>query len=440
MWNNVAHRISGPRGDRMVRAGENLKSARAEQNHAHVWRHARRALVSGLALAALGFTSAALVTTWSTATAIGLVCGLIAVAYVALRVEPQKTAALATTVVALGIVIGAVVISGLWWPVGVIASLAIIVAWRTPRLVGRHYGHEFITTGVMQAAIATTVLAVALGWWADILGLAVVLAVAVWFTVRCGWWAAARFRWLRMLRRVPATPVHRYRRRAGEYSVAAQVMEAENLETGVEGEQLTAGILQDLDSRWTVLHSRILPGGNADADHLLVGPAGLVVLDSKVRRSRVRLDGTWDEDSTRVLLSTSGTHDLHSLVTPTAVEMRRVALAMGVPVDAEEENPLRSAVVAYGPSFTEDVLPVSVQFLDLWDEQMVWADVDIVHPDALLTYLTGLPAWPVHARPSRILGWLDGARHDETTAVARHNERHWRDIGTIAEYVFPRRD
>ncbi len=441
MWNHVlAHKSGGPRGDRMARAGENLKSARAEQNHTHVWRHARRALPAGVSLAAVGFAASAVVTTWVTATAIGLGCGVIAVAYVALRVEPHKTAALLATVLAFGVVAEATLTTGLWWAWGVAAGLAIVVAWSAPRRVGRHFGREFVTTGVLQVAIAAAAAAVPRGWLPDSVGTAVVLAAAVWFTVRCGWWSAARFRWLRTLRQVPATPVHRYRRRAGEYSIAAQVMDPDNLDTGVEGEQLTAGILHDLDADWTVLHSRVLPGGNADADHLLAGPPGLVVVDSKVRRSRLRVDGLQGDDSGRLLLPTGSTHDLHSLVTPTAVETRRVALAMGVPVDTAGENPIRSAVVAYGPSFTDDVLAVSVQFLDLWDDQLVWADVDIVHPDALLTYLTNLPAWPVHTRPSRIRGWLDGARRDRAMAVREHNTRHWRDIGTIADYVFPRRD
>ena len=59
--------------------------------------------------------------------------------------------------------------------------------------------------------------------------------------------------------------------------------EIENYRKGEEGEQRTLEIiLQSLDGNWTLFHNLRLPGRNkADLDAVLVGPAGLWVLEVK---------------------------------------------------------------------------------------------------------------------------------------------------------------
>jgi Nuclease-related domain len=58
---------------------------------------------------------------------------------------------------------------------------------------------------------------------------------------------------------------------------------------GAAGEQATAALLARLPARrWVVLHDRAIPGSRANIDHLVVGPTGVWVIDSKSSRARVR--------------------------------------------------------------------------------------------------------------------------------------------------------
>jgi Nuclease-related domain len=60
---------------------------------------------------------------------------------------------------------------------------------------------------------------------------------------------------------------------------------------GAQGEQRTARLLAPLERRgWAVLHDLAIPGSRANIDHLVIGPGGVVVIDSKQYRGRLRLD------------------------------------------------------------------------------------------------------------------------------------------------------
>jgi hypothetical protein len=43
---------------------------------------------------------------------------------------------------------------------------------------------------------------------------------------------------------------------------------------------------------WVVLHDLALPGSRANLDHLVIGPGGVLVIDSKQYRGRLQLDPT----------------------------------------------------------------------------------------------------------------------------------------------------
>jgi hypothetical protein len=61
---------------------------------------------------------------------------------------------------------------------------------------------------------------------------------------------------------------------------------------GAAGERATAALLDHLPARtWVVLHDRRLPGSRANLDHLVIGPSGVWVLDTKTTRAAVR--ATW---------------------------------------------------------------------------------------------------------------------------------------------------
>jgi nuclease-like protein len=60
---------------------------------------------------------------------------------------------------------------------------------------------------------------------------------------------------------------------------------------GAAGERRTARLLEPLERQgWVVLHDLALPGSRANIDHLVIGPGGVFVIDSKQYRGRLQLD------------------------------------------------------------------------------------------------------------------------------------------------------
>jgi hypothetical protein len=68
-------------------------------------------------------------------------------------------------------------------------------------------------------------------------------------------------------------------------------LEAVAWRRGAAGERRTARILAALERHgWAVLHDLAIPGSQANIDHLVVGPGGVFVIDSKQYRGRLQLD------------------------------------------------------------------------------------------------------------------------------------------------------
>jgi hypothetical protein len=60
---------------------------------------------------------------------------------------------------------------------------------------------------------------------------------------------------------------------------------------GAAGERRTARLLDPLERHgWAVLHDLAVPGSRANLDHLVIGPGGVFVIDSKQYRGRLQLD------------------------------------------------------------------------------------------------------------------------------------------------------
>jgi hypothetical protein len=60
---------------------------------------------------------------------------------------------------------------------------------------------------------------------------------------------------------------------------------------GAVGERRTARLLGSLERYgWAVLHDLAIPGSRANLDHLVIGPGGVFVIDSKQYRGRLQLD------------------------------------------------------------------------------------------------------------------------------------------------------
>jgi hypothetical protein len=69
--------------------------------------------------------------------------------------------------------------------------------------------------------------------------------------------------------------------------------EARAWRRGAAGERRTARLLGPLERHgWAILHDLALPGSRAKIDHLVIGPGGVFVVDSKQYRGRLQLDSS----------------------------------------------------------------------------------------------------------------------------------------------------
>ena len=93
---------------------------------------------------------------------------------------------------------------------------------------------------------------------------------------------------------------------------------------GAEGERATAELLEVLSRRrWAVFHDVGRPGSRANVDHLVIGPTGAWVVDTKSYRARLRV---------RRRSVMAGTAELPT--GPVRYEAEQVADLLGCPVRA----------------------------------------------------------------------------------------------------------
>ena len=84
-------------------------------------------------------------------------------------------------------------------------------------------------------------------------------------------------------------------RKAAELRAAAsRTLEmAEKWEKGADGERATAEALSLLPPDFVVFHDLVVPGSKANVDHLVIGPTGVWLIDSKAYQGELRFaDGT----------------------------------------------------------------------------------------------------------------------------------------------------
>jgi hypothetical protein len=80
---------------------------------------------------------------------------------------------------------------------------------------------------------------------------------------------------------------------AGAMGLAAALMwprqDPDRWARGAAGERATAEVLRRLPARrWAVMHDVALPGRRANVDHLVIGPTGVWVVDTKAYRARIQ--------------------------------------------------------------------------------------------------------------------------------------------------------
>jgi hypothetical protein len=122
--------------------------------------------------------------------------------------------------------------------------------------------------------------------------------------------------------------------------------DARNWQRGARGERRTARQLRRLTRHgWIVLHDLAVPGSDANADHLVVGPGGIFLLDSKNWHGRLAFtaDGTlWH-----------GSYPLTATLATLDWEARMIANALAV-----SPNTIQPIMVVHGST-----LPWGEQYL-----------------------------------------------------------------------------
>ncbi len=131
---------------------------------------------------------------------------------------------------------------------------------------------------------------------------------------------------------------------------------AERWERGAEGERKTAELLEPLTARgYVVLHDLAVPGSRANIDHVVVGPSGVTVIDSKAYRAKLTIDhgtlwaGRWPQTSRLQALAFEADAVQRSVdrVAP-GVAVRRMVCFHGTAVPRDRDGVL-GPVVLCGP-------------------------------------------------------------------------------------------
>ncbi len=148
---------------------------------------------------------------------------------------------------------------------------------------------------------------------------------------------------------------------------------------GARGERRTARRLRKLvQAGWTVLHDLAIPGSRANGDHLLIGPPGVFLVDSKAWHGTITMsvDGSaWHNG-----------HPLDQTLATVSWEAQQLATALGAPV---------------------------FPMLCVHDTQVPWGEVyvdnvPVLTPAKLLALLRSLPA---HMDDVGVMLLAEHARH-----------------------------
>jgi hypothetical protein len=125
---------------------------------------------------------------------------------------------------------------------------------------------------------------------------------------------------------------------------------------GAVGEQRTARLLSPLGQHgWAVLHDLAVPGSPANLDHLVIGPGGVFVVDSKHYRGRLQLD-----PSGRLR---HGRYPLTAVLRAVSFEADRAAQVLADPQVVVPIVAVHGAQVPWGKVVTRGVPVVSARRL-----------------------------------------------------------------------------
>ncbi|MFI9507358.1 nuclease-related domain-containing protein [Nocardia sp. NPDC052566] len=215
-------------------------------------------------------------------------------------------------------------------------------------------------------------------------------------------------------------------------------MAVENLRVGTEAEVATAKLLVGLGPRWHVLHSRALHATSADADHIVIGPPGVVLVDSKFRSGI--FECSWSDGEGAAASWTFNGQPLRAdLVRSALFEADRIAWAFRADLASGQPVPTVLAIhgarmnVAWGTAEFEvsETDPRS-------GEEVVVATrlVTLVAVEHLVDYLRQLPArrFTEPSRAERRCGRARGLSDADVLQVAQ--DRFIVDLAAVADHLF----
>lgn len=161
--------------------------------------------------------------------------------------------------------------------------------------------------------------------------------------------------------------------------------QAEAWNRGAQGEEATATLLTQLaDTGWSVRNDLRLPGSRANVDHLLVGPSGIVVLDTKYYSGRVSVG--------KGLLW----HNRTPMRRQVEAARRHSAMVAGA-LQLGPGTPVRTAMVIHGATLPAD--------------HFEFEELSVLAPARLVDWIRSLPnCWP-SLRVAEVLAKVDAVIH-----------------------------
>lgn len=350
--------------------------------------------------------------------------------------DRERLTAAAVTAVAAALLIGVLAPARVvtQHPVQAVSYALLLLAWIAPFVPSRAFADRGVTVALGQLGVlATALLAPLAPQAAGLAGAAWILALMIFRGPGLLSLRLLRGQWRSGVRGNPDLTAPKEEPLEDD----VEQWKPEWVEAGVAAEIATAAELRRLPAAWTVLHSRALPGTRADVDHVAIGPAGVVVLDSKDWTGKIteRVVQDPDSDETWTTYRLNGREDwLIDRLEPVAFEARRVAWAMMQP--AEDV----SIAVVFTDRLTLPQPVVRLAMHDVWDgrEHLSWDPViHLMHRDHVVEWVQSLPERPGR-RPTRLQLWRDGRRGiSEAETVVRLNDRYRKDLALVADWVLP---
>ena len=218
-------------------------------------------------------------------------------------------------------------------------------------------------------------------------------------------------------------------------------MADEHLEVGADAERITAERLSALDDQWHVLHSRALHYTAADADHIVVGPPGVILVDSKYRSGRFDCQPWVADDGTAGADWLYNGQPLSADLSSSALfEADRIAWAFHADGAAAQVVPIVLAI--HGARMNVPWGQWTIELLNQPEdddtEPVVVGTriVTLVDATHLADYFAQLPArrFTNPTKKELAAGAAEGLLPEEIEARAQR--RYVRDLATVSEHVF----